>query len=82
MQDRPEHIELLYKILIEKNVPMVISKEKKERLFKENGLEDLSLIIKINRHEISSGCWGVRIFETKYFLKLLNTDDKTTPTLV
>ena len=84
LQDRPEHIELLYKILIEKNIPMVISKRKKRKdsFLKKLGSKTFHFLSsKLIDMKFPQDVGVFRIFETKYFLQLLNTDDKTTPTL-
>ena len=84
LQDRPEHIELLYKILIEKNVPMVISKRKKRKdsFLKKMGSKTFHFLSsKLIDMKFPQDVGVFRIFETKYFMQLLNTDDKTTPTL-
>ena len=84
LQDRPEDIELLYKIIVEKNVPMVISKRKKRKdsFLKKLGSKTFHFLSsKLIDMKFPRDVGVFRIFETKYFLQLLNTDDKTTPTL-
>ena len=57
-------------------------KKRKDSFFKENGIEDFSFLSsKLIDMKFPQDVGVFRIFETKYFLQLLNTDDKTTPTL-
>jgi dolichol-phosphate mannosyltransferase len=84
LQDRPEHILLLLEKIKEKNVPMVISKRKKRKdsFLKKLGSKTFHFLSsKLIDMKFPQDVGVFRIFETKYFSQVSNTDDKTTPIL-
>ena len=83
LQDRPEHIELLYKKIIETELPMIISHRKKRRFDLESIRPKMFHLLstKLIDLKFPRDVGVFRIFETKYFIQMLNTQDNTTPIL-
>lgn len=84
LQDRPEHIELLYKKIIEKELPMINSyrRKRKDSTLQVIGSKIFHLLsTKLKDLKFPRDVGVFRIFETKYFIQMLNTQDNTTTIL-